>query len=288
MPTTSLNASRTSPAASGMHLVDLRRAPRSCAPAPVMPPIRDPETATPSAHATTSTAAALSSGAADGVDGAGRLPGDPVPDPRADELEQALPQRRGQDHDEQRAERDQQRRVGVAERDRRQPDAEQPAEQQPGRREGAGDEALPVAGEGVGETTSTTSSQSRKFTGSRRRCEVGVRRRQVLEVLGVMTPAADQHVVGQLLHGRVGQVLDPAEVLEEPGDDAGGEPPADDVVVVADQEARAAPARHRAVDRDPVRGVAQLGERHPVDGVHLVGRDHAHRRWARATSRGPG
>ena len=90
-------------------------------------------------------------GAADGVDGAGRLPGDPVPDPGADELEQALPQRRREDHDEQRPEGDQQRRVGVAERDRRQPDAEQPAEQQPGGREGPGDEPLPVARQGVGQ-----------------------------------------------------------------------------------------------------------------------------------------
>ena len=49
---------------------------------------------------------------------------DLVAQPGAEELAQALAQRRRQDHDEQRAERDQQRRVGVAERDRRQPDAE--------------------------------------------------------------------------------------------------------------------------------------------------------------------
>ena len=89
-------------------------------------------------------------GAADRVDGTHRLPGDPVADLGAAPLQQPLPERGGQDHDEQRTQRHQQRRVRVAERDRRQPDAEEAAEQQPRGGEGAGDEALPVAGDGVG------------------------------------------------------------------------------------------------------------------------------------------
>ena len=154
---------------------------------PVMPLIRDPETATPSAQATTSTAAALSTAPPAASRARAGCQVILSPDPGADELEQPLPERRGEDHDEQRAERDQQRRVGVAQRDRRQPDAEQPAEQQPGSGERAGDEPLPVAGEGVGEHHEQRAASRGSSPRGRRREEVGVRLGQVLEVLGVST-----------------------------------------------------------------------------------------------------
>ena len=89
--------------------------------------------------------------AADGVEGTHRLPGDTVAQPRAGELEQRLAERGAQDHDEEGAEGDEHGRVGVAQRDRGEPHPDQPAEQQARGGEGAGDEALPVARERVGQ-----------------------------------------------------------------------------------------------------------------------------------------
>ena len=154
------------------------------------------------------------------------------------------------------------------ERDRGQPDAEQPAEQQPGGGEGAGDEPLPVAGQGVRQHQHH--QQPVEQVHPRRRCSNSVFGQDVL-----VEPPADQHVRRDLLLGRVGQVLDPAEVLEEAGDHAGGEAPADDVVVVADEEARGCASPPGPVTVIRWRRVAQLADRHPVDRVHLVRRDHA-------------
>ena len=66
----------------------------------------------------------------------------------------------------------------------------------------------------------------------------------------------------------------PAEEVEEPGDDAGGEAPQDQVLVVADQEGRADPAR-RVPHRDPVRRGRAAPRSGPGRRVHLVGVDHA-------------
>ncbi len=117
----------------------------------VIGPIREPETATPSAQATSSTATAESAAPPIGVEGAHRLPGDLVTHLRAGVLERGLADGGREDDDEERAERDPQGRGGVAECLRGEPDAEEAAEQQADGGEGAGDEALPVAREGVGE-----------------------------------------------------------------------------------------------------------------------------------------
>ena len=64
----------------------------------------EPLTATPSAQATTRTAAVLRAGLAHGVERAGRLPGDLVADPGAGVLQRRLPERRAHEHHEQRTE----------------------------------------------------------------------------------------------------------------------------------------------------------------------------------------
>ncbi len=87
----------------------------------------------------------------DCVDGPDRLPPDALAELGSGELEQCLTERRGHDHDEQRAERDPHRRVRVAERYRSEPDAEQAAEEQSGGRARPGDEPLPVAAQRVGD-----------------------------------------------------------------------------------------------------------------------------------------
>ena len=76
---------------------------------------------------------------------------------------------------------------------------------------------------------------------------------------------------GRLWTGGVGDLVGPAHEVEEPGDDAGREAPQDEVLVGADQVARADPARGVA-HGDPVVGTDQLADRHPVDLVDLVGR----------------
>ncbi len=191
MPTTSLNASSSPPARCGSTSLTLERT-SELRTIGVTPSIREPETATPSAQATIRTAQALS--AAPPIASSARAGCQVIRSrilaPRV--LQQTLPQRGGQDHDEQRAQRDQQRRVGVAERDRRQPDAEEAAEQQARGGEGAGDEALPVAGDGVGEHQHHQQPVE----------EVHPRRRSSNSVLGcdvLVEPPADQHVRRQLL-----------------------------------------------------------------------------------------
>ncbi len=83
------------------------------------------------------------------VERAHRLPGDLVAQPGATHLEERLPERRADDHDEHRGQRDQDRRARITQRRGREPDPDHTADQQTDRREGAGDEALPVAGHGV-------------------------------------------------------------------------------------------------------------------------------------------
>ena len=164
--------------------------------------------------------------------------------------------------------------VGVAEGLRGQPDAEQAAEQQPDGREGAGDEALPVAGEGVGddeehqqpvEEVHRPGPSWNLVLGAG---IVGGRRRGV---------AAEDHPVLEL-EGDLGvPVARPPEMVEQPGDDTGGEPPQQEVTPRTDQEPRAHPA-HRVdvVTRWAGSSSSCSGTRSTA--VDLVGVDHGDRR----------
>ena len=148
MPTTSLKALSTEPAEVGSASSTLASTVDSRT-IEVTGPILVPETATPRAQATSSTAPTLSAAPPSASSARTGCQVMRDTDPRADVLQQRLAEGGGEDDDEQRADRDQQGRGGVTERQRRQPDAEQAAAQQPGGREDAGDEALPISGQGV-------------------------------------------------------------------------------------------------------------------------------------------
>ena len=141
----------------------------------------------------------------------------------------------------------QQRRVGVAERDRREPDAEQAAEQQPGGGEGAGDEALPVAREGVGEDQHDQQPVEEVHAGSPRSRVFGRhRRRSVWDHPAACSPAA--HAPRSRPTSRR-----PAEEVEEPGDDPGGEAPQDDVACRGRSGSPGRSSRDGCAHGDPVR-----------------------------------
>ena len=79
----------------------------------VMPEMPEPAIATPSAHDTSSTAAPLRTAPPAASTARNGCQRDRVAQPRAGVLEERLPEARGQDHDEQRAQRDQ-HRLGLA------------------------------------------------------------------------------------------------------------------------------------------------------------------------------
>src|SRR5690606_9216708 len=70
---------------------------------------------------------------------------------RAGVLEACLTEALRQDHDEEGAEGDPRRRILVAQDERREPDAQEATEKHADGGEGAGDEALSVAREGIGQ-----------------------------------------------------------------------------------------------------------------------------------------
>ena len=95
-----------------------------------------------------------------------------------------------------------------------------------------------------------------------------------------------EHVVGQfLLHGRVPR-SGPPDMVEQLVDQTGREPPQDEVLVVPDQEARAAVA-DGVYDGHAVLRVEQLLDRDPEDGVDLAPGRPRRPVWAASTSRGP-
>ena len=117
--------------------------------------------------------------------------------------------------------------------------------------------------------TSATRHQSRMFTR-------GYSSKRVFDRIGRgRCGITMQHVVRQVTHLVGVPLARPADEVEEPGDDSRGEAPQDDVALGPDQEARAEPAG-RVADVDAVGGIDQVGDRDVVDGVHLVGADHAH------------
>ena len=125
--------------------------------------------------------------------------------------------------------------------------------------ERAGDEALPVAGDGVGEH-------------QRRAAPVEDVHAGVLAVRKFVSGAGDPRPTpprrrcsmwsGSVAQHRRVPRPRPADEVEQPVDDPGGEAPQDQSLSRADQEARARSSR-RVPDREPVRRVEQLARSAP-------------------------
>ena len=174
---------------------------------------------------------------------------------------------------------------GVAEQPRGQPDADQAAEQQPAGGERAGDEALPVAGDGVGDHQDDQEPVEDVHVVASPLVEAGVRQ---VGGRGGDLGAGGEHVVGQLAqststsHGRVQPRKSKSRAM---------------MPAVKPHRIRSLSSPIRkpgpfqpegCTHRDPVRRVEQLVDRHPVDGVHLGRVDDVDRRSPRATSPAPG
>ena len=132
------------------------------------------------------------------------------------------------------AQRHQHARVGVTEGVGGQPDAREPAEQQPSGRQRTRDEALPVARHGVGQDERGPAASRAGSRGAPRR--VG----GLPESRGSGTTL--QHVGGQVPDLVVVPGRAQPEVVEEPGDHAGREAPQSHVAVRARSGSRPDPA----------------------------------------------